>query len=216
MAITFLIKEVLEKFEIKSFVETGIGEGSTTPVVVKAFSDLKVKDYEISEVECHLPYCEALRQRYKDNKRVKIYNEMSEDFLKREVATPKFSKDRTLFYLDAHAWAWNNWEGSYPVNDELRWILKLRNKPIIVIDDFQNPYLLYKTGYITTEQIYPYVRDRVDSVWHCMVRNEHLAEVQCVAILFIDEDDKVVAEKLEGLPFKPQSLKFFDRRRALV
>jgi hypothetical protein len=87
--ITFLIKEIFEKFGVTSFVETGIGEGSTTACAVKAFEDLKVKNWDISEV-------------------------------------------------------------------------------------------------------------------------------QCVALLFIDEVEKLIAEKLDMLPFKAQTLKFFDRRRALV
>lgn len=124
-------KALIQKYGIKTIVETGTWIGNTTEALT-TLSD-NVYTVEINADSYHKA-CERL----KENKNVKLFNMDSIDFLRQHMQ--KFERP-ILFFLDAHY-------PSTPLLGELNIIAENKIKPIIVIHDFVNPIRPYQNdGY---------------------------------------------------------------------
>lgn len=89
------LKETLESFGIKNFVETGTGDGSSMNKVID--TEVLNKHYGI-ELDTEL--FSNLMKRYDGNENVIIFNGYSEDCM--GAVLEELSDDPTLFWLDAH------------------------------------------------------------------------------------------------------------------
>ena len=110
------ITKLVERFEIKTIIETGTYKGHTT----KRLSEIA---YVISFEKNPENYREA-KSNYPD---LNIINIDSVSGLLITLPTPN-----TLFFLDAH------WKGT-PLIEELETIREYKLKPVIVIHDFKVP-----------------------------------------------------------------------------
>jgi hypothetical protein len=121
------IKRIKEIFNIKCAIETGTYNGETTKFLGEIFENV----YSVELSDHHFNVSSRNCSNYKN---VKIYKDSSEKFLSKILPTIKDEFDTFLFYLDAH------WDNYWPLKDEIKEIsLHLRNRAIIVIDDFFVP-----------------------------------------------------------------------------
>ena len=140
----FNIKQLRDKFKIRSFFETGTLYGDTIDYYQEEF------DVLIS-VEIDKELAEKAQKRFKDNYRIKIINDTSKAAL--EEMLPRFNTN-ILFWLDAHfpgadahkvAYdAEQNQDTRLPLEKELETIVNLRKNygDVIIIDDLW----LYEDG----------------------------------------------------------------------
>lgn len=89
------LKETLESFGIKNFVETGTGDGSSMNKVI----DTEVLDKQYG-IELDTELFRNLMKQYDGNENVIIFNGYSEDCM--DAVLEELSEDPTLFWLDAH------------------------------------------------------------------------------------------------------------------
>ena len=89
------LKETLESFGIKNFVETGTGDGSSMNKVI----DTKVLDKHYG-IELDEELFRKLMQKNEENEKVVLFNGYSEDCM--DAVLEELSDDPTLFWLDAH------------------------------------------------------------------------------------------------------------------
>ena len=89
------LKETLESFGIKNFVETGTGDGSSMNKVI----DTEVLDKQYG-IELDTELFSNLMKQYDGNENVIIFNGYSEDCM--DAVLEELSEDPTLFWLDAH------------------------------------------------------------------------------------------------------------------
>jgi hypothetical protein len=112
------------------FIETGTNVGSTLAYVAKTFPNLPCYSCE--------PDVEAYRraiENTKDISNVHLYNQLSQDFIKRiETKHSDFLTRQALFWLDAHGYGFQ-----WPLKDEISFITRSFPSAYILIDDFQVP-----------------------------------------------------------------------------
>lgn len=89
------LKETLESFGIKNFVETGTGDGSSMNKVI----DTEVLDKQYG-IELDTELFSNLMKQYDGNENVILFNGYSEDCM--DAVLEELSEDPTLFWLDAH------------------------------------------------------------------------------------------------------------------
>jgi hypothetical protein len=118
------IQELIKKYNIQTFIETGTNTAKTTVVAADMFKT--VHTIELNE-EFYLN-CKEKLSKYKN---VTIHNGSSEKILNEIL--PNIN-NRIMFFLDAH---WNTY---CPILDELEVIYQNnKNDSIIVIHDFLSP-----------------------------------------------------------------------------
>lgn len=209
--VNVIAKDILEIFKINQFVETGIYLGTQIKFVSDWLIEMYGDDYKMLEIDLNGEFVENAKKTYKNNKNIDIFEGCSSVWLKKMVDSQLFDKKRTMFFLDAH---WNEY---IPLRDELTSLLKLKNKPIIAIDDFYNPF---DSGNFSpgngfwmnsnlpcgTEYIRDLLGDRVDVIVHAKNAQSELLEkygLGCggnhCAFLFVDEGIGDIMEKLETI-----------------
>lgn len=132
----FDIQQLVEKANIKAFVETGTLYGDTIEFMRQFPFE------EIHSIEIDAELAENARKRFDTDKRVQIHNGHSASVLKTLLPTIKLN---TLFWLDAHfpgADAHKTQYGSVkdeninlPLKNELDLISKRKFKDLLIIDD---------------------------------------------------------------------------------
>lgn len=118
------VEELIKKYDIKTFIETGTNTAKTTIVASDIFQT-------VHTIELNEEFFTNCRKKLLSRKNVFIHNGSSEKVL--DHILPDID-DRIMFFLDAH---WNNY---CPILDELEVIHKNNKKDsIIVIHDFLSP-----------------------------------------------------------------------------
>ena len=114
------------------FIETGTNVGSTLSYVARTYPYLNCLSCE--------PRLQAFQQALKNTKglqNVKIYNETSQNFMKRiETQHEYLVKKNAFFFLDAHGPGFK-----WPLKEEIAFITKKFKAFYILIDDFKVPGL---------------------------------------------------------------------------
>jgi|5B_taG_2_1085324.scaffolds.fasta_scaffold00043_36 hypothetical protein len=118
-------KKLKERFEIKTFFETGTHIGISTSLLSEVFE--RVYSAEINE-----SFYNKAKQNNINNKNVIIENRNSVDLIRKNLQQ---EQKGVCFFLDAH---WGNY---WPLLDELRTIAEKNVKPVIIIHDFYVPDL---------------------------------------------------------------------------
>lgn len=121
-----MIKILITKFNVTSFLETGTYCAGTTTYMALNYVDLPIFTCEINE-----NYFQACSKRLSKYKNVTISKESSEKFIIRLIKE-KTLGDFPMFFLDAH------WYDYWPLQDEIANI-GILPKFIILIDDFKVP-----------------------------------------------------------------------------
>lgn len=195
MAINPLAKELIVRFNINRFIETGIWKSETMLLVEGWFKELKM-DYRMFEIDNNIEYCEKASKMVEDNPNVLVLKGSSDKAIRQLMWRWILPWDRVLIFLDAH------WEEYWPLRDELKQLLDLKNKPIILIDDYKTPGRTY--GYDTyhwndcgTEYIKDLIQDRVEKVY---IFDKPNVDNRSCGILFIDRAEEEIDKKLEGIP----------------
>lgn len=114
------------------FVETGANVGSTLAYVAKQYPQIQCISCEPDG-----PAFEEARKNTSELGNVRLYNELSQDFIRRiEREMPELFGKNTLSWLDAHGYGFK-----WPLKDELAFITGKFKKGFILIDDFKVPGL---------------------------------------------------------------------------
>lgn len=130
-----LIEQSVSFFKVKTFFETGTYKGDSLRFVIGKFKDT------VTYVSCELDkgmYDYARGELKKDpvaskcNGNVTILNTSSPEAI-RASSEKGILASLTLYWLDAH------WYSYWPLLDELKEILQVSKKAIIIIDDFKTP-----------------------------------------------------------------------------
>lgn len=215
MSINHIVERIIRLFGVNDYVETGINTGGSLRTVYGWFKDIGLEQFHLYAVDkdngCYL----RVADEFKDEPRVFVHCDRSvrflDELLQSEVITS--SQDRVLFFLDAHT------DTESPLRDEIRQVLKLTNKPIVVIDDFKfldKPWADY--GYATfrradkpggvfvqvcgTEFIKDLLVGRADAVYHCVIPNH---QGRGTGLIFIDRGQEEL-RLLESLSLFRESL----------
>lgn len=120
-------KKIVNSHQIQTIVETGTWIGNTTEALA-TLSD------NVYTVEINRDSYNKARERFKENKNIKLFHMDSVAFLRQHIQ--KFTQP-ILFFLDAHYPA-------TPLIDELNTIAENKIKPVIIIHDFLNPNKPYQ------------------------------------------------------------------------
>ena len=126
-----LVDQVMSK--CNSFVETGSNVGSTLTYVGKKYPSVQCFSCEPDPTA----YQHALQNTH-ECANVKLFNEMSQSFMKRMVKAKKEGtlSDDVLFWLDAHDYGFE-----WPLREEMEIITSNWNQGFVLIDDFLVPGL---------------------------------------------------------------------------
>jgi hypothetical protein len=127
-------KKLIKKYKIKTVVETGTYHGKTTEALASICDN-------VYSIEINTELYNEVYKKIKDNKRIKLFNMTTINFLKENI--PNFIQP-ILFFLDAHKMEreYNTFHLNSinePLLDELNIIGENKIKPIIVIHDFMVP-----------------------------------------------------------------------------
>jgi len=118
------VEQLIKKYNIDTFVETGTNTAKTTMVAANLFNN-------VHTIELNNEYFLNCKQLLLPFKNVTIHNGSSEQIMNQIL--PNINK-RIMFFLDAH------WNSYCPILDELEAIYTNNIKdPIIVIHDFLSP-----------------------------------------------------------------------------
>jgi hypothetical protein len=124
-----LVAHLKQVLPLPIFVETGTFEGESTAQVLPLFEQI----YTVELAEEY--YLKAI-QRFEGKAAVQVYNESSEQFLRR--LQPSLRDRSVLYWLDAHwciAGETAGEESQCPLVDELAAIASLNPESVILIDD---------------------------------------------------------------------------------
>lgn len=124
-----LVKVLKSAITLDVFVETGTFKGDTIENVKEYFT-------EIHSVELSEEYFLFSKNRFKDNKTIKLYLDNSPVFL--EKLNPSISKKSVLYWLDAHWCVADKAAGEKsqcPLLEEIKAINSLNDQSVIIIDD---------------------------------------------------------------------------------
>ena len=120
-----MVEDMIKKLNVSSFIETGTHTGDTTIYMAWHFI-LPIFSCDISK-----EYYDLSTNRLAPFKHVKLSLESSEKFIERLI-NENVLGNFPMFFLDAH------WHDYWPLQDEVRNIMKLNNF-IILVDDFSVP-----------------------------------------------------------------------------
>jgi hypothetical protein len=127
--------DIMRRIEFQAIVETGTYRGTTTAYFAE--SGLPVYTVEID------PRCFAYAAlRFKKDKRVRVYEGNSPDFLTELARLPACPRSRVFFYLDAHVQDSSRYHQA-PLVEELQIIFSNWDEAVVMIDDFQVPGTAY-------------------------------------------------------------------------
>lgn len=215
MSINVVVKSIISLFDVNKYVETGINTGGSLRTVYGWFKD-RSEPFHMFAVDNVEDCCLRVIEEYKNEPHVFIHFDESVKFLSKllQFGLITSPQDRTIFFLDAHM------DTESPLRDEIRQVLKLANKPIIVIDDFKfldKPRTIY--GYSVFRRIgssgnnfiqecgTEFIRDlldgRANAVYHCEIPNE---QGRGTGLIFVDWDQDELQPLLESLPLHRESL----------
>jgi hypothetical protein len=197
-----IAKEIIKSFNVNKFVETGIKDGETMNIVISWFCELfpdEFLPYEPCDVKGDKVIFEvdidsnsvAIAQRIAQNHRnIRISCDNSPVFLSQIIQNNEItSRDAVFFFLDAHT------PGvSEPLRNELK-VLKLLNKAIIMIDDWEIPTIC-KDIY-NTNQIKDILLDKTNFICYTKLLNFHR---KGACIIFYGYEFDNVKDKLKRLP----------------
>lgn len=186
MPINNIAKELITRFKINRFIETGIHKGETLEIVnnwYKELSPTTIPEYHIYEVDINEDYCKKAIEFIGNDPHVSITCMSSEKYLA-ELVKQFTTEDRVLFYLDAH------WLEYWPLRDEISEVLKLKNA-IFLVDDYKVPFAMFgswdrwhnsDTG---TEYIKDLIVERTNNIYITINPNK---DGRYMAICFIDQE----------------------------
>ena len=126
-----IIDQIIYKYSIKYFIETGTNVGSTLTFMAKRHPDIRC-------VSCE-PEAEAYGKALLNSKKLKnvnIKNTVSELFLNENIIRNLDSNESVIFWIDAHG---NGYK--WPLLQEIELITNYFDDPFILIDDFKVPHL---------------------------------------------------------------------------
>lgn len=123
-----LFQTLVKQIKFGAVVETGTFRGSTT-LFFRQCSGVDVYSCELSD-----RYFEYASARLAGHDGIHLYKSDSRDFLVHLSKDPKLENKNIFFYLDAH------WNADLLLLEELQFIFKHFESPIIMIDDFEVPH----------------------------------------------------------------------------
>ena len=193
--INVIAEQIMQIYDIKTFVETGIDHGRQIHVVRDWLEKINGDDFMMYEIDNNPEVIKLVSPVFKDDPNVEIIESNSEDWLKSAVDSNLFV-DRTMFFLDAH------WYDQHPLLMEIESIMRLNNKPIIAIDDFNHPHSTSISEF-SIHAIRPLVEPRTNVVVHA--RDPQSPELNLgqggnrCAFVFVDVDLDELKNDLGGL-----------------
>ena len=124
-----IVKQIIEKKKVSSFIETGTYDGRTTSFIAEHFDKLQIYSCDIDEKIYN--FAKKALSKYKN---VKLFLESSEKFIEKLLKKDSENSIGSLpmFFLDAH------WYDYWPLKDEMKLITSLE-KFIVLVDDFEVP-----------------------------------------------------------------------------
>lgn len=205
--INCIARDVINKFQVNKFVETGIMEGDTFITVVDWFSNLYKRDfitekekhgecektrYNIYEIDINPETMHVINRIRQKNKNVIPLCGNSPDMLKSLIDAGEFQpSDSCFFYLDAHTAG-----VSEPLAQELEQVKRLNFPFIVAIDDWASTSTGYPDMY-GINHIRHHINDRVEVIWETAIPNIH-SKQSC--FIFFGYDKEHVRGLLQGLP----------------
>jgi hypothetical protein len=221
MPINVVARDLIKRFTVTSYVETGLWNGESIRDVAQwfweldeEFRNLRPAKHKIYGVEILKEKADLVRSMYGPNPNCTIVCGSSDTYMAKLVSNGVLQNESVLAFLDAHK------PGPLPLRGELQALMKLRCRSLVVmIDDYYAPgkpwnYDSYASGEtIGTKLIADVIRPRVPTVWICntptifrkgwpsQTDTQGEDQVRTVGCLFFDLTDAQVAEKLLGLDF---------------
>jgi len=205
-----ICKEVIRRFNVNKFIETGVFMGDTLMIVQDWFCELYGDEfntgpwnqgqkgkYRIYEIEINKEYLDKfVYPRAQSQINTIVAHSDSVEFLTKAITNEEFSnKDKCFFYLDAHS------DISKPLHGEIRQILHL-NHQIICCDDWSVPEI-HGDEY-NTEMIRDLIKDRTDVVYYTRKHNYH---GKYSIFVFLDYYEKELDKLLKGLDLVKEKIK---------
>ena len=197
-------KDIIQIFECKTFVETGIYLADTLKLVSSWFTEFDsnfekgISNYKIFEVDLDHFRTENAHTLFGNNQNIIIQNESSEVFLENLIEQKIIDYNKiNFFYLDAH---WNKY---WPLRDEIKKILRIERQ-IIAIDDFKTlgkdfGYDTYSAGDCSYELIADLIKDRTNVIYYAAIPNSN---DRGFWIIFLDFYEDELNKKLESIQDK--------------
>ena len=203
-------KSMIDIFNVKYFVETGIHFGDQIPIVQGWLEEKNGQDYKIWEIDIEKKYVDLARSKY-SHPNIEYIESDSAMAIESLISGGVFNdKSNVLFFLDAH---WNEY---WPLRDELSSIIKLTNKPIIAIDDFYNPFFpnsggydVYRGNVCGTKYIKDLVKNRTNLIVHAKEKQEYgypglthpeqISGGQWCGFIFLDRNSEELFKKLKPI-----------------
>jgi hypothetical protein len=202
--INTVTEDIIQKFNINKFIETGVYQGDSLMIMQHIFCKLYGDEfnvgvqgkgtrgkYRLYGVEYHQKYIDQfLPIRIQNHINVEIACSDSVKWLKEKIDSKEFTnEDNCLFYLDAHDHSTPN---PKPLRDELTQVLRL-NKPIICIDDWQTPF---HPDQYSLNMIRDLLKDRTDATY---ITSKHNFHGQYSVFIFPDRLSFELKDQLMGL-----------------
>ena len=203
--INIVTEDIVKKFNINKFIETGVYQGDTLMIMQHIFCKLYGDEFNVGvqgkgirgknrlyEVEYHQKYIDQfLPIKAQNHINVEVACSDSVSWLKNKIDSNEFTvEDNCLFYLDAHDHQTPN---SKPLREEISQVLRLKNKPIICIDDWQTPF--HKDQY-NLGMIRDLIQDRTDATY---ITSKHNFHGQYSVFIFVDRYSFELKEILKDL-----------------
>jgi len=204
-------KQIISKFQVNKFIETGAFMGDTLMIVQDWFCELYGKDFNtgpwqqgqrgrhrIYEVEINRDYLDQyIVPRHQKQINVEVVHSDSVKWLSDKIAQGEFDRDNCFFYLDAHSHGSHNPE---PLKAEIQQIGKLQS-PIISCDDWHVPH--GNPDVYNTSQIKDLIQNRTDVVYYSSFHNFH---GKWSVFIFLDRYQKELDEILDDVPLIAEPL----------
>jgi hypothetical protein len=222
--INHVAKDIMRRFGVEKFIETGVFMGDSMMIVQDWFCEFfgsefnvgpwtaknnfvdnlqSMSRYQMHEVEINQKYVdEHIIPRWQNHGNVCIYRSDSVDWLKIAIDEKLFtSDDHCFFFLDAHQHDSTNPE---PLRQEVEQVLRLKNQ-IICIDDWEvvggSPGK-HKDIY-NTSIIKDLIKDRTNCVIASDLPNFH---GKWCSFIFPDRQVAELLPKLQDLPLLVEEL----------
>jgi len=200
MSINNVTKDVIKEFKLTNFIETGIYKGLVIGQVQQFYKELGIEDYKILGVDINEPWVNECRETFIDDPRIKFIHSDSAKWAP-TVHDSSASEERTLFFLDTHIF---HGIGTNPLYEEMKEIVKLKNKPVIMIDDFANPlndthnWIYDPSGHpLGVDTIRRFIFDKTDIVYYPIEGEQDSNQGQ--GIIFIGETEETIGNRLDNM-----------------
>ena len=191
-------EDIIRIFNCNKLIETGVYQGDSFILLqswmIKLHQEfnqgpwnqgIKSEKYRIYEVECNKQYFDSyIIPKVQEQINVECSNSDSVIWLKTNIDNGEFDDNDSCFYfLDSHQ---HNSPNPEPLRDELKQLCRLKNKPIISIDDWAVPGK-YQDIY-NTNQIKDLIKNRTDVIYYSKYHNFH-GKNSCFVFLdrYLDE-----------------------------